>query len=149
MSLHAYSAELHPEPRLRRLVLASGIMLFIAGLLLILRLPVAATYRSAIAVFWLALNAYEWFSNRRAYARFGILRIDAEGRIECRNGDGAWQAHGLRSGSIVLARFAWLRLTAADGLRYAELLYGDARESDDWRRFQVIWRHVGATRRSC
>lgn len=145
MSLHAYSAELHPEPRLRRLVLGSGIALFIVGLLLISRLPVAAAYQSAIAVIWLGICTYEWLSLRRAYARSGILRIDAEGRIECRNGDGAWRAHGLRSGSIVLARFAWLRLAAADGLRYAELLCGDARESDDWRRFQVIWRHVGAT----
>ncbi len=145
MSLHAYSAELHPEPRLRRLVQGSGLLLFLLGLLLTVQLPVAAGYKSLVAVFWLALSVYEWLSNRLAYARSGILRIDAEGRIERRNGAGAWQVHGLRSGSVVLPRLAWLRLTADDGLRYAELLCGDARESNDWRRFQVIWRHVGAT----
>ena len=145
MSLHACSAELCPEPRLRRLVLASGILLFGIGLALIMQLPVAAGYKSLIAVCWSAICAYEWISNRLAYARCGILRIDAEGRIERSNSQGAWQVHRLRSGSVVLPRLAWLRLSAGDGLRYAELLRGDICESDDWRRFQVIWRHVGAT----
>jgi hypothetical protein len=123
----------------------SGALLCIVGVLLILRLPVTAGCKSAIAVFWLALNAYEWFSYRLAYARAGILRIDAGGRVERHGDDGAWQVHALRAGSVVLPRLAWLRLSAPGGLRYSELLCGDARESDDWRRFQVIWRHVGAT----
>ena len=144
MSSHAYSAELHPEPRLRWLVLASGILLFGIGLVLTLQLPVAAGYKALIAVCWLAICAYEWFSNRLAYAHCDILRIDAEGRIERCSSHGTWQAHRLRPGSVVLPRLAWLRLSAADGLRYAELLCGDVRESDEWRRFQVIWRHVGA-----
>lgn len=144
MSSHAYSAELHPEPRLRWLVLASGILLFGIGLVLTLQLPVATGYKSLIAVWWLAICAYEWISNRLAYARSGILRIDAEGRIERRSSSGSWQMHRLRSGSVVLPRLACLRLSAADGLRYVELLRGDICESDDWRRFQVIWRHVGA-----
>ena len=144
MSLRTYSAELRPDRRLRRLVLASGVLLFLAGLLLVIGLPLAAVYKSLVGISWLALCAYEWLSNRRAYARFGILRIDAEGRVERRCSDGTWQVHALRSGSVVLARLAWLRLVATDGLRYAELVRGDSRESIDWRRFQVIWRHVGA-----
>jgi hypothetical protein len=119
-------------------------LLFLAGLFLVISLPLAATYRFLISVLWLALSAYEWISNRRAYARYGILRIDAEGSVERRGGDGTWQVHALRPGSVVLARLAWLRLVTADGFRYAELVRGDARESNDWRRFQVIWRHVGA-----
>ena len=145
MSSHAYSAELHPEPRLRRVVLACGILLFGIGLVLILQLPVATGYKSLIAVCWSAICAYEWISNSFAYARSGILRIDAEGRIERRSSSGSWQMHKLRSGSVVLPRLACLRLSAADGLRYVELFRGDICESDDWRRFQVIWRHVGAT----
>ena len=144
MSLHTYSTELRPEPRLRRLVLASGLLLFVLGLLLTLQLPVATGYKSLITACWLAICSYEWLSNWFAYARFGILRIDAEGRIERSRGDGAWQAHRLRPGSVVLSRLAWLRLSAGGGLHYAELFRGDARESNDWRRFQVIWRHVGA-----
>jgi hypothetical protein len=119
-------------------------LLFLAGLFLVISLPLSATHRLLIAVLWLALSAYEWISNRRAYARYGILRIDAEGSVERRSNDGTWQKHALRSGSVVLARLAWLRLVTADGLRYAEFVRGDARESNDWRRFQVIWRHVGA-----
>ena len=145
MSSHAYSAELHPELRLRRLVLASGILLFILGLILTLQLPVATGYKSLIAMCWLAICAFEWVSNRLAYARSGILRIDAEGRVERLSSGGAWQTHRLRSGSVVLPRLACLRLSSADGLRYVELLRGGICESDDWRRFQVIWRHVGAT----
>ena len=48
MSSLAYSAELHPEPRLRCLVLASGILLFGIGLVLTLQLPVAAGYKSVM-----------------------------------------------------------------------------------------------------
>jgi hypothetical protein len=120
-------------------------LLFLAGLFLAISLPLAAAYKCLVAVVWLALCAYEWMSNRRAYIRFGILRIDAEGCVERRCGDGTWQVHALRPGSVVLARLAWLRLETTDGLRYAEVVSGDSRESIDWRRFQVIWRHVGAT----
>ena len=144
MSSQTYSAELRPDRLLRWLVLASGMLLFLAGLVLVISLPLAAAYKFLVAFLWLALSAYEWISNRRAYARYGILRIDAEGSVERRSNDGTWQKHALRSGSVVLARLAWLRLVTADGLRYAELVRGDARESNDWRRFQVIWRHVGA-----
>lgn len=145
MSSSTYSAELRPEPCLRRLVLASAVLLYFLGLLLILELHLAGYYKVLIAVTWLALSAYEWFSIRSAYARKGILRIDAEGCIEWRDDDDSRREISLRPGSVVLSRLAWLRLTTADGLRYAELLRGDARESDDWRRFQVIWRHVGAS----
>jgi len=144
VSSNTFSAELRPDPCLRRLVLASGMLLLLAGLILIISLPLAAAYRCLIAVVWLALGAHEWTSNRRAYVRFGIMRIDAMGCVERRCGDGTWQVQGLRPGSVVLARLAWLRLVATDGLRYAELVSGDGRESNDWRRFQVIWRHVGA-----
>jgi hypothetical protein len=127
-------------------VIASGVLLFFLGLLLILELPIAGCYKVLIAVVWLGLSAFEWLSNRRAYAQNGILRIDAEGRVEWWDDDAGRRELGLRPGSVVLSRLAWLRLSAGDGLRYAELLRGDARESDDWRRFQVIWRHVGASR---
>ena len=144
MSSQTYSAELRPDRLLRWLVLASGMLLFLAGLVLVISLPLAAAYKFLVAFLWLALSAYEWISNRRAYARYGIFRIDAGGSVERRSYDGTWQVHSLRPGGVVLARLAWLRLVTPDGLRYAELVRGDARESNDWRRFQVIWRHVGA-----
>ena len=45
---------------------------------------------------------------------------------------------------LVADRIGWLHLKTADGKQFAELICGDCRESDDWRRLQVIWRHIGA-----
>ena len=107
MSSPIYSAELRPEPRLRRLVIASGVLLFLLGVLLIMELQVADHYKALIALAWLALSAFEWLSSRRAYARNGILRIDAEGQletIEVFNGLGQMVVleNGLATGSTTL-----------------------------------------------
>jgi len=39
---------------------------------------------------------------------------------------------------------AWLVLASPDGRRWLALLQGDSRESEQWRRLQVIWRHMGS-----
>ena len=144
MSSTTFSAELHPDPHLRRLVLGSGLILGAVGLPLIASLGVGLHVRSILAVVWLTTFAWQWRRFRLAYGRNGILRVDADGGVRCRRCPGSWEPLRLLPGSVVTSGWAWLRLGDTDGPDYAELLRGDMRQSHDWRRFQVIWRHVGA-----
>ena len=144
MSSTIFSAELHPDPRLRQVVLGSGLLLGAIGLPLIASLGIALSVRSVLAAVWLIVFARQWLRFRHAYIRNGILRLDSDGEISCRRSPGNWEPLVLLPGSVVTSGWAWLRLSEAHGPDYAELLRGDIRQSHDWRRFQVIWRHIGA-----
>jgi hypothetical protein len=130
---------------LRRLVLGSGLLLSVIAIPVISTLGLTVMVRAVLAAAWLSVFARQWWFLRRAYAQNGILRVDAKGRVQCQCSAGEWAPLEILPGSIVTNDWAWLRLGQADGPDYAELLRGDARQSQDWRRFQVIWRHVGAT----
>ena len=43
------------------------------------------------------------------------------------------------SGSVVTARWGWVRMRCGDVV-YSELFLGSAVETDNWRRLQVVWR---------
>ena len=144
MSSTTFSAELHPDPRLRQAVLGSGLLLGAIGLPLIASLGVTLSVRTVLAAVWLIVFARQWLQFRHAYIRNGILRVDSDGEIRCRRRPGDWELLELLPGSVVTSGWAWLRLGEAEGPVYAELLRGDIRQSHDWRRFQVIWRHIGA-----
>ena len=146
MSSTAYSAELHPESNLRQLVLASGALLGVLGIVMLNLISVSTMPRVFLGLAWLLLTGRELWHCRVAYSRNSILRISGCGGAEVLGPEGNWQPVDLCAGSIVLPRMAWLRISAASGLKYAELLRGNSRESEQWRRFQVIWRHVGAHR---
>jgi hypothetical protein len=146
--LHAastsYSADLRPDARLRRLVLLTGGLLFLGGLVLLPLVAVSLPLKGLLALSWTVLCGFEWLALRQGYAGSGLLRIAAGGHIERRTPDGAWQPARLCAGSLVLARIAWLRI-AAPGVRpYAELVSAGTHASEDWRRLRVIWRHIGA-----
>ncbi len=55
-----------------------------------------------------------------------------------------WQTAAIGNGCVVMRKLAWLRLKPATGARYHELLRRNSLESEQWRRLQVIWRHLGA-----
>ena len=129
---------------MRRLVLASGILLFIAGASAIGMLGIAVSGRAILAIAWMLVFLRQSLSLRRAYSRNGILTVKPGGEIRCRRCDGSWAPLEILPGSIVTSRWAWLRLRAVHTPDYAELLRGETRRSEDWRRFQVIWRHIGA-----
>lgn len=80
----------------------------------------------------------------RGYAMTRGLRITADGSLRCLDARGRWQPARILPGSVVLARLAWLRFETGKGAQAAELLRGDPRKSQHWRRLQVIWRHIGA-----
>lgn len=140
----SYSAEIAPEPRLRRIVLLSGALMCSAGLLLLLLLAVAGVLKCMLAITWIGLCGHEWLALWRGYATGGRLRIAAGGHAERQRSDGTWEPVSLCAGSVVLPRIAWLRIAPRRGRPYAELVCAGNDGSEDWRRLQVIWRHIGA-----
>ena len=107
-------------------------------------LPVSAGLEAVLALVWLVLSGRECHATWRGYAGGGAMRIAADGevRVQCRSG--RWQPASLRPGCVVLPRIAWLRIDPEGMQPYAELVTAESQESEDWRRLQVIWRHIGA-----
>lgn len=144
MSSNEYSAKLTPDPWLRIVVLTSGRLLCAAGVVMILTLHISAALRAAAALAWLVVGYVELRRTIRGFDYCSAIRVRCGGQIEIQNSDQDWVPAVLQSGSIVLQNVAWLRMQAGGGMPCSELLRGDARSSPDWRRLQVIWRHIGA-----
>ncbi len=111
---------------------------------MILMLPVTFPWRVAGAVGWTLGNAIRLLAIYQGYRRCQRIRIDHTGHVVVVAPDGCCVQATLLSGSLVLANVAWLRIESATGRRYFEPLRGRARQSVQWRRLQVIWRHLGA-----
>jgi len=139
-----YSACLVPDRRLRAAVSGSAIALYAGGLLAVSVLPVAGAGRLAIGVAVVAAAAAEAVRLRGCHrVRAITLRPDRSATLL--REDGA-RLHGrLAAGSVVRGRLAWLRIAIAGVPCHVELLAGKCSENNDWRRLQVIWRHVGDT----
>lgn len=71
--------------------------------------------------------------------------MSAGGAVEVVGQDGGWRAATLQNGSVVLSEFAWLRIETCDGRKVVELLRGNCRKNKEWRRLQMIWRHLGGS----
>lgn len=123
----------------------SGLCFTVAGVVLIMTMPLGVLPRMAAAGAWVLANGYDLDRQRRAYRRYHGLRLDSEGRVELRNRHGEWREARLLSGSVLIRRFGWIRLRDERGKVFAEPVRGRCRESRDWRRLQVLWRHVGAS----
>jgi len=144
VSSTAYSAEISPDPVLRRIVLWSGVLLGIAGVLAVLILPVSLWVRLALAAGWAGASFLELRQLLRAWRKCCRVRIDSTGEIQLLDDSGRWRGGGLVSGGVLLRKIGWIRLRNHAGAPFGELLAGDSRMSPDWRRLQVIWRHIGA-----
>jgi len=148
VSSTAYFAKIYPDPFLRRIVLASGALLALVGIPLLVILPVAPELRAAGVITWLALAANELSRVRCAWHACQALRFSADGTVTVLMPGQDWQPARPLSGGILLRRVGWIRLSVAlptgRKLVLGELLRGDCRHGPDWRRLHVIWRHIGA-----
>jgi len=70
--------------------------------------------------------------------------VDSSGQFAVLKNSEYWVPASLMTGSVLLRKLGWVRLKDESGRVFVELVRGDARLSHDWRRFQVIWRHIGA-----
>jgi hypothetical protein len=117
-----------------------GILLALCGVPVVLSLPFDARSLAFILAGWLAWSARELYSLVRAYRQCGGYRLSADGELLILCGD-ATKPGRLLPGCLVLDEFAWLRVSDERGRSWGELIAGKHRESEDWRRFQVIFRH--------
>ena len=95
----------------------------------------------------------QWRLISSAHKRYRSVRIHSDGTAQLLDNSGEWHSATLCKECIVLSTFAWLKLKPAQGGTYCELMRGGARgnsrENQQWRRLQVIWRHLGTVGRSC
>ncbi len=142
MSSTAYAAEIRPDRKLRCFVLATGFSVALLGTLAIVFATAPGWARIPAVVVWAVFSCRELVLLRRGWQRCRGVRLLANGDVEIRSGNGAWEQARLEDGSVLLRRFGWLRLSTNDGTGVQELICGCCRGDRDWRRLHVIWRHV-------
>lgn len=145
MSSILFSSELQPEPVLRLAVQITALVTAALGLAVIISVPVGVGWRGAACVLWLLFCRHELTIIRRAYARFERIRVDCSGAVELFTFGGQRHTAVLLPGSVLLPRCGWLRFELENGCKFGELVRGDSSNNKQWRRLQVIWRHLGAT----
>ena len=129
---------------MRHVVLWSGAGLGACGLVAIASLPWSPLLLAVLAAAWLGRSGQELVRLHRAWEDCLGLRISGEGQAVILGADGRWRHAAVLDGGVLLRRWGWLRLRTEAGAVFAEPLRGRCRKSRDWRRLQVIWRHVGA-----
>jgi hypothetical protein len=124
--------------------MGTGIVAVIGGIVAVVSLPFALGWRALGAGLWALACCYELRVITRAHRNCQSLRIEQDGNILMTMADGCCMPATLSAGSVVLGSFAWLRFTAENGRRHVELFRRENPGNKDWRRLQVIWRHLGA-----
>lgn len=148
MSSSGFFAEIEPDPRLRIAVLGSAWMLTIAGGAAIASMPLTLIPRLLLVLAWASYGVAGIRRHRDAYRRCARLRLKVDGSALLLS-DGEWCQARLLPGSMLRDQVGWLYLQPEGGERFGELVRGDRRRNPEWRRLQVLWRHVGGERRSC
>jgi hypothetical protein len=119
-------------------------LLIAAGLALLLILAIDVVLRAAGCLVWVAIGRFELRRLTQGFETCRVIRIDSSGEITILDNDDKWVPARLLTGSVLLRKLGWMRLQDQSGQIFLELIRGDARQSQDWRRLQVIWRHIGA-----
>jgi hypothetical protein len=152
MSSTKFSAELRPDDTLRKVVVLSGVIAAIAGLSLIMHMPLSAIHRVISCAVWLVWCGIEISALTKVWPNVSRIGVNSAGEVWVTDAAGQRVTATLLRGSIVIRRLAWLRLRLEDGRKYAELVSGNAVEDDQWHRFQLIWKQsrqiVGRAERS-
>jgi hypothetical protein len=133
-----------PEPLLRRIVLGTGAGAAVGGVVTIALLPLDWSWRALLALLWAIVCSRDLWIIVAGHRRCSRIRIEQNGNMLVYASDGCCTAATICSGSLVLQHLAWLRFRSDDGCRHVELMRHKTAQDKDWRRFQVIWRHLGA-----
>lgn len=152
MSSAGYETRLAPDRRSRRALVAGCLAADACGLLLLVILRVPIALKLALVLLWIAVAAVD--TRRRLLGMSRIDRIVMSADHGLRGGRAGQPDRPLEllPGSVVLERWAWLRLRFEDGLAHGELLRRASAGREAWRRLNLIWRHGRAfrgPRRSC
>ncbi|NIL93018.1 MAG: hypothetical protein GTO71_00915 [Woeseiaceae bacterium] len=133
-----------PDPQLRRAVLGSGMLAAAGGIAAIMTLPIAWQWQVLAGLGWCGMSGRDLWLISRANKACDRLRIDEDGVVHVFDRNNCCSAATIESGSVVLRRVAWLRFRTDTGSRHVELIRRNTRKNNEWRRLQVIWRHLGA-----
>ena len=128
----------------RNIVVGTGAAALFLGGLAFLLLPLAWDFKLPGTAAWCILGARDLWLITRGYKRCERIRVHHDGAVQVWAPDGHCIAATLGAGSIVTNGLAWVRIRPRGGGRYGLLLRCKAAENKDWRRLQVIWRHLGA-----
>ena len=107
-------------------------------------LAIDVVFRAVGCLVWVAIGRFELRRLEKGFDACKAIRIDSSGDAMILDGDDNWVPARLLTGSVLLRKLAWIRLQDRNGRIILELIGGDARQSQNWRRLQVIWRHIGA-----
>ena len=149
MSSNTYSTHLQPDADLRLLVAVAGRLLVIVGIVIVVTLDAPAGLRLMGSIGCGVAGFLEIRRLDDGFAYCSQVRFESNGEVSIRNPDGDWVSCRILTGTLVFVNVAFLYLETTDGRRLFEPLRGCAKKCNNWRRFMVIWRHIGATPRSC
>ncbi len=139
MSSSGFAATLSPGRQARFIVLLSGWLLTLAGLVTALHTHLPAVGRGVLASVWLLASLRQLYRQARAFRSVAALVIGVdEPRVQIM-GDSPGSCD-LLPGSLLFERFGWLWLELPDGYRFGELILRSETPEDDWRHLQVVWR---------
>ena len=128
---------------------ASALLAQLLGIVTIVSVPIDILLRALAASVWLLWGGVQWLLITSAHKRYRRVRIHSDGTAALLDSSGKWHAAGICKDCIVLANYAWLKLKPAPGGTYCELMRAESPGDKQWRRLQVIWRHLGTAHRSC
>jgi hypothetical protein len=128
----------------RNIVMGTGAAALLLGGAAFIPLPVDWAYKLPGMAAWGILGARDLWLIASGYKRCERIRVHHDGSVQVWGADGRCTPAALTAGSIVTSGLAWLRLGRSGGGQYRLLLRRKAAENKDWRRLQVIWRHLGA-----
>ena len=116
----------------------------VLGIICILATPFPALAKAAAVMVWILWSTWELVSLWRVYRGCSGYRVYENGEIEVFDDRGGYRSGKVLPGTVVMPGWAWLRVGLTDGPTWGEALTGRTRESQQWRRFQVIFRHLNA-----
>ncbi len=125
-------------------MLGSGLAFALLGAGVLATLPLPIGVRLPFAAAWLLCSIASSARLMKRYRGISGYRIYADGSAEIVRADGRRAIGRLVPGTFLLPRLAWLRVRVAGDGAVGELIAGDSRTSQQWRRFQVICRHLSA-----
>ena len=139
MSSTVFEVVLRPDPALRLLVQLTGIVLLMAGIFLVVLLPVAPFWRFVLSAIWVADCLRELRNLRLGRARVRSIVLDSRGLVAGIDCVGDRHELTLQTGCMVLPKLAWLRVKSSAGICHGELFTRRYAGAQTWHRLQLLW----------